>query len=155
MSRKAKIFIILNGESRPLVLWSYLIGSSIDYVQKDRISFDESIFYLQLQFQNICCNFFYSWKATGTSLFSYGWWLRPGLYSVLSIAFVPCLRRSRLTALGKANGIKGLCFAVFDFFFLTDLFCQPRHLWVIQRGGTHDQCCAVTTPLTKTAGLLC
>ena len=37
-------------------------------------------------------------------------------------------------ALGKANGIKGLCFTVFDFFFLSDLFCQPRHLWVIHRG---------------------
>ncbi|CAD6211654.1 unnamed protein product [Miscanthus lutarioriparius] len=52
---------------------------------------------------------------------------------------VYCFRALHLSleanrALGKANGIKGLCFTVFDFFFLSDLFCQPRHLWVIHRG---------------------
>ena len=55
---KSKYFIILNGEIRSLLLWSYLIGSSIDYVQKDRISLTNLFFIYSCNFKTFAAIFF-------------------------------------------------------------------------------------------------
>jgi hypothetical protein len=103
---------------------------------------------LHLQFQNICCNFIIiiilGKLPARRCLVRDGDCVQVPCCPLLSHALPFSLEAKPLSE--KANGIKGLGFAGFDFFFLSDLFCQPRHLWVIHRGrGTYDQCCAVTT----------